>query len=132
MELILALKGAAVEILETMPASCRNNYNDIIVALQRRFDDEHKRELYRMELRCSAQTANESLQTFAMEGERLVQLTYPGENHPLVVNFKIEAFVNGICDPDIKLAVCSAQKKTFADTLAFALVQETARTISRP
>ena len=31
MELILALKGVAAEILETMPASCRNSYNDIMV-----------------------------------------------------------------------------------------------------
>ena len=42
------------EILETMPASIRNNYNDLMVALQRKFGDEPKRELYRMELRCRA------------------------------------------------------------------------------
>ena len=44
----------------------------------------------------------------------------------MIDNIKAEAFVNGICDPDIKLAVCSARKT------AFALAQETARTISRP
>ena len=85
-----------------------------------------------MELRCRAQKANESLQAFAMEVERLVQLTYPGENHPLIDNIKTEAFVNDIRDPDIKLAVCSTQKTTFAETVAFVLAQETARTISRP
>ena len=37
-----------------------------------------------------------------------------------------------IRDPDIKLAVCSTQKTTFAETVAFALGQETARTIARP
>ena len=69
----------------------------------------------------SGEKANESLQAFAVEVERLVQLTYPGENHPLIDNFKTETFVNGISDTDIKLAVCSTQKKTFAET------QETAR-----
>ena len=59
MELILALKGVATEILETMPASRRNNYNDLMVALQRKFGDEYKRELYCMELRYKK--ANESL-----------------------------------------------------------------------
>ena len=54
-----------------------------------------------MELRCRAQKANESLQAFAMEVERLVQLTYPGENHPLIDNIKTESFVNGIRDSDI-------------------------------
>ena len=48
---LLSLKGVAAEILETMPTSRRNDYNDFLVALQRKFDDEHKRELHRMELR---------------------------------------------------------------------------------
>ena len=69
LELILALKGVAAEILETMPTSRRNNYNDLMVAIQREFDDVHKRDLYR---NCRAQKANESLQAFAMVVERLV------------------------------------------------------------
>ena len=77
-----------------MSTSRRNNYNDLMVALQRKFGDEHKRELYRMKLRL-VQNANDSLQSFAMEVERLVQLTYPGESQPLIYNFKTEAFVNG-------------------------------------
>ena len=75
---------------------------------------------------------NESLQAFAMEVEGLVQFTYPGENLPLIDNIKTGAFHNGIRDPDIKLAVSSTQKTTFAETEAFALALETARTISRP
>ena len=65
-----------------------------------------------------------------MEVERLVQLINPGENYPLIDNIKIDAFVNGIRDRNIELAVCSTQKTTFAKTVAFA--QETAHTISRP
>ena len=109
LELIPALRGVPTDILEAMPASRRNNYND----LKRKFSDEYKRELYRIELRCRAEKANEV--------ERLVQLTYPGENHSLLANFKTETFVNGIRDPDIKLAVCSSQKTTFTETVAFAL-----------
>ena len=75
MELILALKGVAAEIVETIPASRRYNYNDLMVALQHKFGHEHKRELCCMEIRCLAQKANESLQAFAMEVERLLQLT---------------------------------------------------------
>ena len=87
-----------------------------MVTLQRLFGDEYKRELYLKELKCRAQKANESLQAFTMEGERLVHLSYLGENHPLVDNFKAELFVNGIRDPDIKLAVCFPQKATFTET----------------
>ena len=73
LELILALKGAAAEILETIPASCRNNYNDLMVSLQGKFGEEHKRELYHMNLRC--RVLNESLQAFTMEVKKLMQLT---------------------------------------------------------
>ena len=38
--IILRLKGAAVELLETMPTSRRNNYNELMVALQYKFGDE--------------------------------------------------------------------------------------------
>ena len=54
----------------------------------------------------------------------MVQLAYPGESHPL-----IDMFVYGIRDPSIKLAVCSTLTRNFAETVAFALAQETARTI---
>ena len=46
----------------------------------------------------------------------------------MIDNIKTEAFVNGIRDPDIKLAVCPMQKTTFAETVTY----ETIRTISRP
>ena len=48
LELILALKAAAAGILETIPTSRRYNYNELMLALHRKFGDEHKRELYRM------------------------------------------------------------------------------------
>ena len=62
----MALIDVAAEVL----VSRRNNYNDLMMALQLKFGDEHKRELYRMELRCRAQKANESLQPFVMKIER--------------------------------------------------------------
>ena len=67
-----------------------------------------------------------------MEVARLVKLAYSGEYHPLIDNYKTVVFVHGIRDPDIKLAVCSTLKRNFAETVAFTLAQETARTIYRP
>ena len=49
----------------------------------------------------------------------------------MIDNIKTGA-CSGIRDPDIKLAICSTQNTTFAETVAFALGQETARTIARP
>ena len=55
LELILAFKGWDSRNHD------RNNYNILMVALQRKLDDEHKREL----IRCPVQKANESLPVFA-------------------------------------------------------------------
>ncbi|GBP02819.1 hypothetical protein EVAR_71251_1 [Eumeta japonica] len=87
------------EVLETVPASCRNNYEDIVAALQRKYGGEHRKEIHRVELRGRVQKMNETLQDYALEIERLVQLAYPGENHPFMDNFKAKAFVIGIRDP---------------------------------
>ena len=97
------------------------------LALQRKFGNEYKRELYRMEIRCRAQKTDESLQAFTMEVERLVQFTYPGGNHPIVDNFKTRALVNDIRDTDIRLAVCYTLKTTFVETVAFAPSRPLAR-----
>ncbi|KNC24232.1 hypothetical protein FF38_03285 [Lucilia cuprina] len=103
-ELILALKGNASVVLESVPVSNRNNYDNIMEALQRKYGGEHKQELYRMELRGRVQNSNETLQDFALEIERLLQLAYPGEHHPFLDIFKTDAFVNAIRDPEIKHA----------------------------
>lgn len=131
-ELILSLEGVAAEVLQSIPIASRKNYEEVISALQRKYGGEYKQDVYRMELRGRVQKPNETLQDFATEVERLTLLTYPGESHPLVDRIKIESFVNGIRDPEVKCAVYVAQKNTFAETLAFALAQETARMLSRP
>ncbi|KNC34068.1 hypothetical protein FF38_14270 [Lucilia cuprina] len=86
-ELILVLKGNASVVHESVPVSSRNNYDDIMEALQRKYGGEHKKELYRMELRGGVQKAIETLQDFALEIERLLQLTYTGEHQFLDMRF---------------------------------------------
>ena len=61
-----------------------------------------------------------------MEVERLVQLAYPRENHPLIDNHKVEVFVYDIRGPEIKLA------RNIPETVPFSLAQVTAWTICRP
>ena len=55
-----------------------------------------------MELSGQMQKTCESLEDFALQIERLVQLAYPGESHPLLEQIKLRAFVSGIRDPDIR------------------------------
>ena len=128
----MALKWNAAEILESLPSSSRDNFDEIMTALNRKYAGEHKVEIYRMELSGRMQKTGESLEDFALQIERLVQLAYPGESHPLLEQIKIGAFRSGIRDPDIRCAVFATRQSSFAETVSFALAQETARIVSKP
>ena len=99
LELILALKSAAAGILESISTSRRNNYNELKVELQRKFDDKTNGSCTAWNQGVGRKKVNEPLRWM------LVQLTYPIENYPLIDNIKTEAFVKGIRDPGIKLTV---------------------------
>ncbi|XP_037813635.1 uncharacterized protein LOC119604837 [Lucilia sericata] len=98
------------------------------VAIRNMWNNEEKA----IELILALKGGASSAEDFALEIELLIQLTYPGEHHPFLDIFKIEAFVNGIRDPEIKHAVCATPKPSFAETVSFALAQETAKIISKP
>uniref|UniRef100_A0A1I8Q3Y0 Peptidase A2 domain-containing protein n=1 Tax=Stomoxys calcitrans TaxID=35570 RepID=A0A1I8Q3Y0_STOCA len=93
-ELLLALKGSAAEVLQSIPVSPRNNYEEVIASLQRKYEGEQKQDRNRMELRGRVQKLNETLQDFATEVERLVLLTNPGENHPLLDRIVLQENTN--------------------------------------
>ena len=131
-QLVLALKGSAAEVLEILPSSSTDNFDEIMNALHRKYGSDHKTEIFRMELRRRMQNAGETLQDFAFEIERLVQQSYPDENHPYLYKKKIDGFVYSIRDPDIKCAVLAEKKSSFRETVSFALVQETARIVCEP
>ncbi|XP_058984141.1 uncharacterized protein LOC131804903 [Musca domestica] len=103
--LLLALKGSATDVIQSIPVASRNNYEDVIAALERKYGGEHKRNIYLMELRGRVQRAN---------------------------RMKIETFVNGIRDPEIKYATYASPKASFSETVSFALAQETARIVVKP
>ena len=68
----MALKGGAAEILQMIPENDRGNYKEIIRTLDRRYGDDHRREVYRLELKRRYQKAKETLQEFASDIERMV------------------------------------------------------------
>lgn len=74
--LILALRGPALAILQTIPPSMQEDYYTIINALELRFGDQHLTEVYFTQLKARVQKSGESLQEFEAEIERLVRLAY--------------------------------------------------------
>lgn len=74
--LILALKGSAADVLQTVGENDRTSYDGVMETLKRRFGSEHLRQMRYLELKTRKQKQGESLQTYATDVERLVQEVY--------------------------------------------------------
>lgn len=127
--LTVSLVSPASGVLQTIPNQDKESYEAHIDALQRKYGSDHMRQVYKMELRNRYQKKNERIQEFASEVERLAHLAYGDVSYELQEKSKIDAFVDGIRDPDIKRAVLTSSKTTFTEIVAYTLTQETAAVV---
>ncbi|OAD55663.1 hypothetical protein WN48_04418, partial [Eufriesea mexicana] len=96
--LVVSLKGPAAEILQTVPEYARGDYDALMAAIERRFASEHRQQIFQMELLNRYQTANETLQVYSTEIERLARLANADAPAEFIESVKIQSFVNGIRD----------------------------------
>ncbi|XP_067613243.1 RB1-inducible coiled-coil protein 1-like [Eurosta solidaginis] len=130
--LFVALKGPAAEILQTIPEGERNNYEALMAAVERRYGSEHRKQIFQIELQNRYQKANETLQEFASDIERLAHLSNADAPVEYTERVKIQSFINGIRDVETKRAIYANPKPTFAETVSQALIQETASLLCKP
>ncbi|KAI5715603.1 hypothetical protein M8J77_019158 [Diaphorina citri] len=129
--LMLALRGPAADLIQTLSLDSPVTYDELVRALERRFGDEHMQPVYRIQLRNRMQKSGESLQELHTDIERLAYLSYSRSNPELLNVMVYDAFVNAIADPELQLAVRLAGKKTTTEALAYALTFEAAKQASR-
>ncbi|KAI5738446.1 hypothetical protein M8J77_007184 [Diaphorina citri] len=129
--LMLALRGPAADLIQTLSLDSPVTYDELVRALERRFGDEHMQPVYRIHLRNRMQKSGESLQELHADIERLAYLSYSHSNPELLNLMAYDAFVNAIADPELQLAVRLAGKKTTTEALAYALTFEAAKQASR-
>lgn len=60
-KLVVALKGAVAESLQTVPEVERNNYRAVMAALQRKYGSKHRKQVFRMELKNRSERVGEVL-----------------------------------------------------------------------
>ncbi|XP_067637433.1 uncharacterized abhydrolase domain-containing protein DDB_G0269086-like [Eurosta solidaginis] len=130
--LFVALKGPAAEILQTIPEGERNSYDALMAAVERRYGSEHRKQIFQIELQNRYQKANETLQEFASDVERLAHLANADAPVEYTERVKIQSFINGIRDVETKRATYANPKPTFAETVSQALIQETASLLCKP
>jgi len=130
--LIVALKGGAAEILQMIPENDRGDYKEIMRTLERRYGHNHRREIYRLELKGRCQKTGETLQEFASVIERMVYKAHTNMPAEFIERIKIDSFTDGIQDPETRKAVILASKETFVETITCALTNEIVNAMVKP
>ncbi|KAH1021895.1 hypothetical protein HUJ04_011379 [Dendroctonus ponderosae] len=75
--LVVALRGKAAELLQSLTTMDQGNHAALVHALQLSFGNEHKETVFQAQLRMRQQKSGESLQEFEGEIEKLTHLAYP-------------------------------------------------------
>ena len=122
--LILALRGSALSILQKIPESKHNDYDELTAAFEARYGDLQKQQLYQAQLMSRSQRTDESLQEFEQEISRLVQLAYQGGTDEFKDQLAAQHFIHGIKDDEIKRLLTLASFRKSSEALIRALEME--------
>lgn len=128
--LTVALRGAALSVLEALPNS-GSDFKDLMDALESRYGERHLEHVFRAQLRDRVQRSDEGLQQWALEVEKLVRKAYPSADARMVDTNILQAFVDGIKDLETRAAVRLRHHASLKEALAHALEVEAVRRDTR-
>ncbi|CAH0677475.1 unnamed protein product [Spodoptera exigua] len=128
--LTLALRDQALSVLEAIGASGDLSFSTLLDALEARFGDSHLEHVYRAQLKERTQRANESLQQWSVEIEKLVRRAFRS-TPSMIEGTLLQAFIDGVRDPEVRAAVHLGHHKNMKEALAHALEVEAVRGNSR-
>lgn len=130
--LVIALRGPALELLQTVPVDQQRVYGTLVAALELRYGDQHRQQLYLAQLRSRLQKSGESLPEYEAEIRRLVYLAYPDAPDGFQDRLAAQHFVDGIRDQEIQKTLRLTTFLQSSQALVRALEIEAAFSTSRP
>ncbi|XP_044745097.1 golgin subfamily A member 6-like protein 7 [Coccinella septempunctata] len=128
--LIVALRGPALAILQTISDDQHRKYGDLIAALELRYGNQHREQLYRTQLKTRVQKSNESLQEFEADVQSLIQLAYPEAPEGFKEQLAVQTFIDGLKDIEIQRTLRLTSFKRCSEALVRSLEVEAAFNIS--
>ena len=124
LQLVGALKGSALEVLNQLPASQRASYSSVSAALDRRYGHQHQSEVFRARFRARTRGSGESLTHLAQDLEQLVRRAYPEAGEDMITVLLRDQFVDAVDHPQIKIFIRQARVKNLQEALARGLEME--------
>ncbi|VDI15019.1 Hypothetical predicted protein [Mytilus galloprovincialis] len=116
--------GQAQAVLGDLPSEKRQNFSDLVSALEERFAPSSQTELYRVQFKERRQKASESLPELGQSIRRLSNLAYP--TAPLDVRETLgkEQFIDALVDSEMRLRIKQSRPKGLNDAVRLAVELE--------
>ncbi|KAK8373940.1 hypothetical protein O3P69_014567 [Scylla paramamosain] len=124
MQLVWALKGPALEVLNQLPAAQRCSYSKVTATLERRYGYQHQTEVFRTRFRARLRGPGETLTRLAQDLEVLVRRAYPEASEEMITILLRDQFVDAIDNQQLRIYVQQAHPKDLQEALARGLEVE--------
>ena len=119
--LATSLKGSALSLLGDLPSDTRQDYKELVAALESRFGSAHYQELHRSKFKSRLRRRDESLQELAEDFERLARLAYPSAPEEMNYLLAKEQFIDAILDGDTRLRLKQSRPHSLRAALTLAM-----------
>ena len=124
MELATSLKGPALAVMVDLDPSLRNNYRELVSALDNRFESTTSTELFRVQMKTRVRKRSESLAELAQHIKRLVRQAYPLHPSSIREPLALDCFVDALSDYDMRWSIYQSKPKTVDEALRLAAEYE--------
>ncbi|UYV83513.1 hypothetical protein LAZ67_23001287 [Cordylochernes scorpioides] len=128
--LIVALRGPALDLLQAVPRADQQSYAMLMGELELRYGEQHLRQVYQAQLKLRRQKVGESLQGFEADVKRLCHLAYPGAPIDFLDQLAAQTFIDGIRDVEVQRVLRLASFDKSREALVRALEVEAAYRVS--
>ncbi|UYV66849.1 K02A2.6-like [Cordylochernes scorpioides] len=128
--LIVPLRGPALDLLQTIPEQDQRSYVSLVSALELRFGDQHSRHVFQSQLKLRRQKLGESLQEFEADLKRLCLMAYPSAPIDFIDQWVAQTFIEGIRNVEVQKTLRLTSFNTLREALIRALEIDAAFKIS--
>ena len=129
--LATSLKGSAWSLLGNLPSDTRQDYKELVAALESRFGLAHQKELHCSKFKSRSRRREESLQEQGEDLECLARLAYPSAPDKMKDLLAKEQFIDAILDGDTRLRLKQSRPHSLRAALTLAMELESYRLASR-
>jgi hypothetical protein len=122
--LAVSLRGEACQVMRFLKPNAKQNYFQLVDALNRRFSPGQSASLYRVQLRTRNRKDRESIPQLAQSIRAMTIQAYPTADSKLIESLCYDYFIEALNDSELQQRLIPFNSEKFDDLVAMALQHE--------